>query len=249
MKKNHYKKYYGYYKKNKRDLLICGILALLTLVIVYKMHFIIAIHENRGFYASLMEFIGSWYYIFEVIDIIRLQDNAIANEYGQKCIFYHRYLSLAALLVSAFFIIFSLFYELDYNVALLIWSALTVGHMSYFIMLFMFDEDYYYSGGFKICYSEINHIEVEDEVYTSKALVVVCKLMKDEKVIGYDRMVAQDFICLKAKIDEKTKIVKSYEGAINNDSPGHCTADFLGHIVYFNHCTDYKNKERKGKNS
>ena len=74
--------------------------------------------------------------------------------------------------------------------------------MSYFIMLFMFDEDYYYSGGFKICYSEINHIEVEDEVYTSKALVVVCKLMKDEKVIGYDRMVAQDFICLKAKIDE-----------------------------------------------
>lgn len=99
-------------------------------------------------------------------------------------------------------------YELDYNVALLIWGALTVGHMSYFIMLFMFDEDYYYSGGFKICYSEINHIEVEDEVYTSKALVVVCKLMKDEKVIGYDRMVAQDFICLKAKIDEKTKIVK-----------------------------------------
>ena len=162
MKKNHYKKYYGYYKKNKRDLLICGILALLTLVIVYKMHFIIAIHENRGFYASLMEFIGSWYYIFEVIDIIRLQDNAIVNEYGQKCIFYHRYLSLAALLVSAFFIIFSLFYELDYNVALLIWGTLTVGHMSYFIMLFMFDEDYYYSGGFKICYSEINHIEVED---------------------------------------------------------------------------------------
>lgn len=88
------------------------------------MHFIIAIHENRGFYASLMEFIGSWYYIFEVIDIIRLQDNAIVNEYGQKCIFYHRYLSLAALLVSAFFIIFSLFYELDYNVALLIWGAL-----------------------------------------------------------------------------------------------------------------------------
>ena len=24
-----------------------------------------------------------------VIDIIRLQDNAIVNEYGQKCIFYH----------------------------------------------------------------------------------------------------------------------------------------------------------------
>ena len=43
-------------------------------------------------------------HIFEVIDIIRLQDNAIVNEYGQKCIFYHRYLSLAALLVSAFFI-------------------------------------------------------------------------------------------------------------------------------------------------
>lgn len=91
---------------------------------------------------------------------------------------------------------------------MLIWGALTVGHISYFIMIFMFDEDYYYSGGFKICYSEINHIEVEDEVYTSKALVVVCKLMEDEKVIGYDRMVAQDFICLKAKIDEKTKKVK-----------------------------------------
>ena len=76
------------------------------------------------------------------------------------------------------------------------------------LLLRCLDEDYYYSGGFKICYSEINHIEVEDEVYTSKALVVVCKLMKDEKVIGYDRMVAQDFICLRAKIDEKTKIVK-----------------------------------------
>lgn len=39
------------------------------------------------------------------------------------------------------------------------------------------------------------------------------------------------------------------QGEMNNVSLGHCTADFLGHIVYFNHCTDYKNKERKGKNS
>jgi hypothetical protein len=69
-------------------------------------------------------------------------------------------------------------------------------------MLFMFEEDYYYSGGFKVFYSEINHIEIEDEVHTSKGLVVVCKLMKDEKVVGYDRMVVQDFICLKNKIDE-----------------------------------------------
>ena len=29
---------------------------------------------------------------------------------------------------------------------------------------------------------------------------------------------------------------------MNNVSSGTCTADFLGHIVYFNHCTDYKNK-------
>ena len=36
---------------------------------------------------------------------------------------------------------------------------------------------------------------------------------------------------------------------MNNVSSGTCTADFLGYIVYFNHCTDYKNKERKGKNS
>ena len=34
---------------------------------------------------------------------------------------------------------------------------------------------------------------------------------------------------------------------MNNVSPGHCTADILEYIVYFNHCTDYKNKERKGK--
>ena len=33
---------------------------------------------------------------------------------------------------------------------------------------------------------------------------------------------------------------------MNNVSSGTCTADFLGYIVYFNHCTDYKNKERKG---
>ena len=39
---------------------------------------------------------------------------------------------------------------------------------------------------------------------------------------------------------------------MNNVSSGTCTADFLGYIVYFNHCTDYKNKERipdKDKNS
>ena len=48
------------------------------------------------------------------------------------------------------------------------------------------------------------------------------------------------------------KVVEDRTGGgkkINNDSPGHYNTDFLGHIVYFNHCTDYKNKERKGKNS
>ena len=29
---------------------------------------------------------------------------------------------------------------------------------------------------------------------------------------------------------------------MNNVSSGTCTADFLGYIVYFNHCTDYKDK-------
>ena len=32
--------------------------------------------------------------------------------------------------------------------------------------------------------------------------VVVCKLVKDEKIIGYDRMVVQDFIYLQNKIRE-----------------------------------------------
>lgn len=34
---------------------------------------------------------------------------------------------------------------------------------------------------------------------------------------------------------------------MNNVSSGTCTADFLGYIVYFNLCTDYKNKERKAR--
>lgn len=205
MKKKHYKKYYGYYKKDKRQPLRCVILFLLLFVIAYRMHFIIAIHDNRGFCAAIIEFIMSWYYIFDVIDVIRLQKNAIVNEYGKKCISFHRYLSLGALLFSAFFTVLSLFYEIDYNIILLIFIALVFGSITYFEMLFMFEEDYYYSGGFKVFYSEMNHIEIEDEVHTSKGLVVVCKLMKDEKVIGYDRMVVQDFICLKTKIDEAKK--------------------------------------------
>jgi hypothetical protein len=202
MEKKHYKKYYGYYKKDKQNPLRCMVLILLSFVIVYMMHFIIAIHDNRGFYAAIIEFIMTWYYIFEVIDVIRLQKNAIVNEYGKKCIFFHRYLSLGALLFSVFFAVLSLFYEIDYNIILLIYIALVFGGITHFTMLFMFEEDYYYSGGFKVFYSEINHIEIEDEVHTSKGLVVVCKLMKDEKVVGYDRMVVQDFICLKNKIDE-----------------------------------------------
>lgn len=205
MEKKHYKKYYGYYKKDKRNPLRCGILFFLSFVIVYMMHFIIAIHDNRGFYAAIIEFIMSWYYVFEVIDVIRLQKNARVNEYGKKCIFFHRYLSLGALLISAFFTVLSLFFEIDYNIILLIYIALVFCSITYFTMLFMFEEDYYYSGGFKVFYSEINHIEIEDEVHTSKGLVVVCKLMKDEKVIGYDRMVIHDFICLKTKIDENKK--------------------------------------------
>lgn len=205
MKKKHYKKYYGYYKKNKRDSLICGIVFFLLFVIVYMMHFIIPIHDNMGFYSAIIEFITSWYFIFNVIDVIRIQKKAIVNEYGKKCIFFHRYLSLGIFLLSAIFTVLSLFYEIDYNITVLIYLALGFSSLAYFTMLFMFEEDYYYSGGFKIFYSEINHIEIEDEVHTSKGIVVVCKLMKDEKVIGYDRMLIHDFICLKTKIDENKK--------------------------------------------
>ncbi len=203
MENKHYKKYYGYYKKDKRNLFRCGILFLISFVTVYMMHFIIAIHDNRGFYAAIIEFIMSWYYVFEVVEVIRLEKTAIVNEYGKKCISFHRCLSLGALGVSALFVVLSLLFEIDYNITLLIYVALVFGSIAYFTMLFMFEEDYYYSGGFIIFYSEISHIEIIDKLHTSKGIVVVCKLMKDEKVIGYDRMVLKDFICLNAKINEK----------------------------------------------
>lgn len=34
---------------------------------------------------------------------------------------------------------------------------------------------------------------------------------------------------------------------MNNVSSGTCTADFLGYIVYFNHCTDYKIRKEKAR--
>ena len=80
MEKKHYKKYYGYYKRDKRNPFRCGVLFLLTFVIIYLLHFVIVVHDNMGLYASIIEFIFSWYYIFEVLDVIRLQKNAIVNE-------------------------------------------------------------------------------------------------------------------------------------------------------------------------
>ena len=202
MAKKHYKKYYGYYKKDKRNLFRGGVLLSLSFVIIYMMHFIVPIPDNRGLYVAVFEFIMSWYYIFEVIDVARLEKNAIVNEYGKKCIFHHRYLCLGALLFSAFSVVLTLFYKIDHNIIFIIYMALIFCSIAYFLMLFMFEEDYYYSCGFKVFYSEINHIEIEGEVHTTGGIVVVCKLMKDEKIIGYDRMLVQDFICLKAKIDD-----------------------------------------------
>lgn len=202
MEKKHYKKYYGYYKRDKRNPFRAGILFLLTFVIIYLMHFVIVVHDNMGLYTSIIGFIFSWYFIFEVLDVIRLQKNAIVNEYGKQCIFFHRYLSLGAFLFSGVSIAINLFYKIDYNVILLIYVVLIFGSILYFTMLFMFEEDYYYSGGFKILYSEINRIEIESEVHTTGGIVVVCKLMKGEKIIGYDRMVVQDFIYLQNKIGE-----------------------------------------------
>ena len=73
MAKKHYKKYYGYYKKDKRNLFRGGVLLLLSFVIIYMMHFIVPIPDNRGLYVAVFEFIMSWYYIFEVIDVARLE--------------------------------------------------------------------------------------------------------------------------------------------------------------------------------
>ena len=205
MGKNHYKKYFGYYKKNKSDLFRAGALFLLLFIVIFILHFIIYIPSNKGFYAFVVAFIVSWYYIFDVVMVFRIRKKAIVNKYGEECIFFHRYLSLGALLFSACFIVLSLFCKVDLNAVLLIFVALIFVGMSYFTMLFMFEENYYYSGGFKIHYSEIDRIEIEDEISTTRGIVVVCRLMKGEKTVGYDRMMVEDFVCLKNKIDEYKK--------------------------------------------
>lgn len=205
MGKKHYKKYFGYYKKNKGDFFRAGALFLLLFTAIYILHFIISIPNNRGLYASIVAFIMSWYYIFDVVMVFRIQKKAIVNKYGRECIFFHRYLSIGALLFSACSIILSLFYKIDLNSVLLVFAALVFIDMAYFTMLFMFEENYYYSGGFKISYSEIDHIEVEDELSTTRGIVVVCRLMKGENIVGYDRMVVEDFVCLNNKIKENRK--------------------------------------------
>jgi len=106
--------------------------------------------------------------------------------------------------------VLSLFFKIDLNVVLLVFAPLLFVGMAYFTMLFMFEEDYYYSGGFKIFYSEIDHIEVEDELSTIRGIVVVCRLMKGENIVGYDRMMVEDYVCLKNKIEENKK-EKSFE--------------------------------------
>ena len=210
MGKEHYKKYFGYYKKNKGDLFRAGALFLLMLTVIYILHFIISIPSNRGLYASIVAFMASWYYIFDVVVVFRIQKRAIVNQCGRECIFWHRYLSLGVLLFSACSIVLSLFYKIDLNVVLLVFVPLLFVGMAYFTMLFMFEEDYYYSGGFKIFYSEIDHIEVEDELSTIRGIVVVCRLMKGENIVGYDRMMVEDYVCLKNKIEENKK-EKSFE--------------------------------------
>jgi hypothetical protein len=153
---------------------------------------------------------ASWYYTFDVVVVFRIQKRAIVNQCGRECIFWHRYLSLGVLLFSACSIVLSLFYKIDLNVVLLVFTPLLFVGMAYFTMLFMFEEDYYYSGGFKIFYSEIDHIEVEDELSTIRGIVVVCRLMKGENIVGYDRMMVEDYVCLKNKIEENKK-EKSFE--------------------------------------
>ncbi len=195
----HYKQYYGYYKRDKRNLIKFGIVFAVLLITMYFMHFIVPL-DNKGFYASVIAFIASWYFIMDVVEVIRIGIRAQVNDYGKRCILFHRYSSCAAFLFSAISLIISLLRNIDLNCILIIYLMLVFPGLLHFIMLFMFTEDYYYTDGFRIYYSEIDQIEVEDEVPTVGEAVCVCRLMKAGQVVGYDRMVVQDYITLKNRI-------------------------------------------------
>ena len=71
--------------------------------------------------------------------------------------------------------------------------------MNYSLIVF-YKEDYYYSSGYKIQYDQIDKIIREKEYVTADGMLYFCRLEKEGKVIGCEKLLVHDYIFLEKMI-------------------------------------------------
>ncbi|MFM1542799.1 hypothetical protein ABGF49_08345 [Helcococcus ovis] len=200
------KKYYGYYKKNLKQL-IRPILFILGLFIIFLYAKYIGEFKHRNIYIFLMEiFLVTFLYDMFWKIFKNNKTNYIISDSSKKSIkMFKKLIALAYILLISVFVL-SLIYKIENNIFTLIVIFTFAPAAIYFqLLIVIFFDEYYYSGEYKIFYKEIDRLKILKEVSSTDGLAVYFELKKGNEVIGYDKMMLDNFLLLKSKIEENNK--------------------------------------------
>lgn len=197
------KKYYGYYKKNVKEMFYVILTLLIGIVVFFLLKSFLDIRNSKDIFFSVFYLIASVYYWF-VDKRIQNESKGIIHcgEHSARCIkAFHKYI-LVTMGFSVCSLMLSFMTNVDdflYLLLLIFIMLIGFGMMQYSLIIF-FKEEYYYSSGFKIYYTEIDNIIREEEIPTADGILCFCRLEKDKKIIGYEKILISDYIFLENKI-------------------------------------------------
>lgn len=197
------KKYYGYYKKNPKQ-----VLKSISVVISIMFLFFYVIYvdklENKNIYLTLIGLIA----ITFLYDMYWFSYKKNNNKYYMTSTSKKSLNKFLKLITFSYFIIgimffLSFFYDIEYNL-FSIFFIITIGlaYIYYELMVVGFFDEYYISGQYKIFYDEIDNLVELKRVNTLSGNVIYFKLFKEDKTIGYDKMMENDYLLLKIKIKD-----------------------------------------------
>ncbi len=203
------KTYYGYYKKNKKDIIELVLVFIIAIILFCLLQLFWDVKPNKDIYVSMIVLVSSIYYFLlnKRMEKERAKDT-FCNVHSAKCVKMFRFYVLSLLVFSIVIMILSIVMNLNsylYLILLIYIFLIGMGLMNFSLVIF-FGEDFYYSSGFKVYYREIDKIVQEGQVNTLDGILVLCRLEKNEKVIGYEKLMLTDYAYLNNKIESKLQI-------------------------------------------
>ena len=193
-----HKKYYGYYKRNKKDIIYVILTLIIGAIICLMLNQFIDMQSNKGIYAGIICLVSSIYYLFLDRQLQNEKKKCIrCSLHSEKCVQRFRLCVFCASIFSVLCLVLGIIENLNsilylYAMMIIYMFLMVMGLMNYSLII-LFADERYYSSGFKVYYNEIDKIIEEEQVRTSNGILYICRLEKNEKTVGYEKMLEEDY--------------------------------------------------------